>query len=124
MAHTMTKLVGVRGDRLRAARERMAVTQADVARELGTKQQYYSRYESEQISPSAEVLRRLAEILEVSADYLLGLSDDTGDDAEDRALTPLERKLLWALRHGYIREALEAFAVLSEPEQGPTVPGE
>ena len=48
------------------------MTQDEFAKLLGTSKQILSRYEREDRSPRIEVVRKYAEALKVSADYLLG----------------------------------------------------
>ena len=48
------------------------MTQGEFAELLGTSKQILSRYEREDRSPRIEVVRKYAEALKVSADYLLG----------------------------------------------------
>lgn len=65
-------------DRLRALRQQRAMTQAEVARELNISQAAYSKYEVGTSSPNPETLAKLANLLGVSADYLVG-SDNNKD---------------------------------------------
>lgn len=65
-------------DRLRALRQQRAMTQAEVARELNISQAAYSKYEVGTSSPNPETLAKLANLLGVSADYLVG-SDNSKD---------------------------------------------
>jgi transcriptional regulator with XRE-family HTH domain len=58
---------------LRAARERARLTQAGLARVLGMTDEVYARYERAKMWPSIDRLCRLCEILECTADSLLGL---------------------------------------------------
>ena len=60
------------GKRLRHIRKERKMTQEDFAKLLGTSKQILSRYEREDRSPRIEVVRKYAEALKVSADYLLG----------------------------------------------------
>lgn len=60
------------GRRLREIRKDMGLTQDEFAKILGTSKQILSRYEREDRSPRIEVVRKYAEALKVSADYLLG----------------------------------------------------
>lgn len=60
------------GSRLRQIRKEMGYTQEGFAKLLGTSKQILSRYEREDRSPRIEVVRKYAEALKVSADYLLG----------------------------------------------------
>ena len=48
------------------------MTQGEFAELLGTSKQILSRYEREDRSPRIEVVRKYAEALKISADYLLG----------------------------------------------------
>lgn len=57
----------------REARERMGLTQADVAKRIGVTSQQYGGVERGNLLPSTETLRAMAETLGVSADVLLGL---------------------------------------------------
>ncbi|HOE61706.1 MAG TPA: helix-turn-helix transcriptional regulator [Kiritimatiellia bacterium] len=50
--------------------------QSQMAKELGMKQPMHARYESGMTLPSAELLFHICSKLGVSADWLLGLSDD------------------------------------------------
>ena len=54
------------------AREKQKMTQDEVADKLGVARATYGRYESGQRECSFETLRKLADILCVSTDYLLG----------------------------------------------------
>lgn len=56
-------------------RKEFKLTQKQVAASLGIKQPSYQIYESKVI-PSANVILKLATTFNVSADYLLGLSDE------------------------------------------------
>lgn len=107
----------LRGDRLKAARERLEFSQEEAAHEIGIKQQNYGRYENEQVDPSTDMLVKIATGLKVSTDYLLGLSDENGDSPEEQQLSPLRRKLLWALDKGHIVEALEIITAISKGEE-------
>ena len=60
------------GKRLRHIRKERDMTQGEFAELLGTSKQILSRYEREDRSPRIEVVRKYAEALKVSADYLLG----------------------------------------------------
>ena len=62
--------------RLRDVREDSDLKQKDVAEILGIAQTVYSRYERGYQSLPIDYLVKLCEYYNVSADYLLGLSDD------------------------------------------------
>lgn len=59
------------GGRLKQLRAEHGWSQADLATKIGTDAGQISRYENGRMSPSAEALVRLAEILDVTTDYLL-----------------------------------------------------
>ncbi len=61
-------------ERLRALREDRDLTQADIARILGTTQQYYGQYELGKRPLRIDHLKTLCLYYGVSADYILGLS--------------------------------------------------
>lgn len=63
------------GERLRELRENKKLTQTQLAEKLGLNQQDISRYETEQIDLSTDLLITFCKFFEVSADYLLGLTD-------------------------------------------------
>ena len=62
--------------RIRELREDQDKTQRSIAACLGTTQQVYSRYESGENEMTIRHLMTLCKIYHVSADYILGLSDE------------------------------------------------
>ncbi len=62
-------------DRLRELREDNDLMQKDIAKILGTTQQVYSRYEKGENEIPVRHIITLARYYNVSADYILGLSD-------------------------------------------------
>ena len=63
-------------DRIRGLREDRDLTQSEIARVLGTTQQQYSKIETGRSDISGDKLRRLSVFYNISADYILGLTDD------------------------------------------------
>lgn len=57
-------------------REDHDLTQTDIAKLLNTSQTVYSRYERDERTLPAEMLYTLALYYNISADYLLGLTDE------------------------------------------------
>lgn len=49
-------------------------SQQEVSEKLGIRQQSYARYENGKGEPNLETLSEIAKIFDVSADYLLGLT--------------------------------------------------
>lgn len=64
------------GKRLRMLRHERKWRQKDVADKLGITESAYGFYEQGRREPSNETLHRLAEIFDVTTDYLLGRTDD------------------------------------------------
>lgn len=104
----------MRGDRLRQFRELRGFSQDDLALRTGISKKDIWRYETGKSSPGSNSLTALAQVLEVSADYLLGLVDDPSALLTEQDLSPMERKLLTAVRSGLIYEALEVVTVLTK----------
>jgi len=63
------------GKRLLEARKNKGLSQEDIARYLGTKAPVVGRYERDEMKPSIEVASKLADLLDVSLDYLVGRTD-------------------------------------------------
>jgi len=63
-------------DRLRAIRKANNVTQKQTAEAIGTSEQNYQRYERGTQQPTLPVLLTLADLFNVSLDYLVGRSDN------------------------------------------------
>ena len=70
------------GERIRARREYLQLTQTDIASKMGTSRVNYGRYESGETNVTAEDLGRLASVLGVPVAYFYG-DDDGGAVDED-----------------------------------------
>jgi len=68
-------------ERLRAAREHRDLNQGDLAKRSGLQTSAISHFETGARKPSFDNLRRLADALEVTTDYLLGRVKDFKDFA-------------------------------------------
>ncbi|MGN7167923.1 helix-turn-helix domain-containing protein [Paenibacillus cellulositrophicus] len=64
------------GDRIKYLRERKKLVQKELAEKAGLTIVQLSRYETNDRKPDPDTLKRLADILETSGDYLLGRTDD------------------------------------------------
>ncbi len=62
--------------RIRTLRQTRSMSQVQLARLLGVTKQSVSNWENDNIQPSIEMLKKLAAVLSVSTDYLLGLKND------------------------------------------------
>ena len=67
------------GERIRTRRERMGLTQRDVAHALQVSNQAVSKWERGENAPDIETLAGLARLLGVSVDYLLGTHGREGE---------------------------------------------
>jgi transcriptional regulator with XRE-family HTH domain len=67
------KLRHALGEAARAARLRLGLTQAEVAKKVGLKPGVFGRVERGMMTPSVPTLRRICETLSISADVLLSL---------------------------------------------------
>ncbi len=63
-------------NRIRALREDRDLNQETVAKVIKTTQQQYSKIETGKADISGEKLKLLAKFYNVSADYILGLTDE------------------------------------------------
>lgn len=73
------------GEKIRAAREDMDLTQTEVAARIPMNQSNYSKIERNQQEPDLTQLKRICEILSLDANALLGLSEPP-ISADDRQL--------------------------------------
>ena len=64
------------GKRLADARKKKNISQEELAKLLSTKGPVIGRYERDEMKPSIEAAAKMADILEVSLDYLVGKADE------------------------------------------------
>lgn len=88
------------GQKLRELRKQHNLTQKELASMIGVKNSIISFYEVGDRIPSPEIIRKLAETLHVSADYLMGIEknesvDISGLSEHDKNLV---RSLVYSLR--------------------------
>lgn len=69
--------MSVFSERLKALRIKNQVTQKEIAEYLNIKTNAYQNYEYGKREPNIDNLIKISNYLNVSADYLLGISDDT-----------------------------------------------
>lgn len=70
------------GQRICKMRTDMGWSQVDMAKRLGVAKQTISNWENDNIQPSIEMLIRVAKVLNVSTDYLLGMEDNLRLDVQ------------------------------------------
>ncbi len=64
------------GKKLREAREAQGLSQQELAKKIGSVHTVIGRYERDEMKPSVDVVKALAEALGTTAGYLLGESQD------------------------------------------------
>jgi len=100
-------------DRLREARERRKLTQGELAEKSGLQASAISHFETGTRKPSFDNLRRLADALDVTTDYLLGRVDHPEELAgADRLHRDIER--LSAADRAFAKEMIEKLAERSK----------
>ncbi len=93
-------------ERLQAAREKRDLSQGDLAKRAGFQASAISHFETGSRKPSFDNLRRLADALEVTTDYLLGRVEDT-DSLADADILFRNLKLASADDRDFIKTYLE-----------------
>lgn len=83
------------GQRLKELRKAKGLTQKQLAEMIGVKNSIISFYEVGDRIPSPEVIKKLAAVLHISADFLLGL--DKGDTINVSGLDEEDKKLVQSL---------------------------
>lgn len=66
------------GERLKRARERKGLTQAQVMQLINVSDKSLSRYETNASAPDPDTIQELILLYDVSSDYLFGLTDEMG----------------------------------------------
>lgn len=81
------------GKRVRQARTESQISQVNLAKKIGVAKSSLSLYESDKREPSIQTIRNIAKTLEISADYLLGLEENSSF-----SLSEFEKQLIIAFR--------------------------
>ena len=95
-------------ERLRQLRLERSYTHEKLAEALGISAKQVWRYEAGESDPTSEVVTRMAKVLAVSADYLLGLTDKETPDLSQSRLSAQEQAVILALRRGDKLAAIRA----------------
>lgn len=88
----------LRTDRLRELREKQGLSQRTLSRLCHLNDYQILRYENGKSDPSATHLEMMAEVLGVSTDYLLGMTDEPQGLAPGTDLNGIEREVLEVFR--------------------------
>lgn len=104
-------------NRLRQLRIEKGKTQKDVAKDLGTTDVSIGRYEKGEREPKTDMLNALADYFNVSADYLLGRTDNRNLTAKDeKSIKNDLKKMMTDLRTGQAGPAFYGDTELDEEE--------
>ena len=99
------------GQQITALRKKKGISQADLGKRVETSGDIIGRYERDEVKPSIEVVIRMADVLEVSLDYLVGKTDLELDSSilnrirEIQKLNDLEQQDAFKLLDMFLRDA-------------------
>jgi transcriptional regulator with XRE-family HTH domain len=74
------------GDKITALRKQKELSQTDLGKAAGVSREIIGRYERNEVLPSIEVAAKIADVLEVSLDYLAGNSKKAAVDKKTMKL--------------------------------------
>lgn len=95
-------------NRIKQLRERLGYTQEDISEIVQTSRRSVTAWETGSV-PNGEMLARLAQALQTSADFLLGLTDDpTPYNNLKNELSPQEQEIISSMRRGDTVGAIRA----------------
>ena len=92
------------GEKLRLLRSRKGLTQGEVASKIGVERSTYSYYELGKTFPDWNMIKKLADLFDVSYYALLEeenkyIFGDTGKGSEAEILTSEERRIILSIRN-------------------------
>lgn len=108
--------------RLKELREEKKITQKEVAEAIGGTQSNLAKWEKEKIQPAADMIIKLADFFGVSADYLLGRTDDFGNAVASLPALSEDENGLLALYRGMTRAQKARFLSYGEGLLGTDTP--
>lgn len=101
-------MIRIEGARIREARERMGLSQGQLAYKANTTVTQISRLENNQRpGAAAQIVGRIAAVLDVSVDFLLGMTDDPTSEHNGGLLDA---------QAAYLLQELEEILALLPPE--------
>lgn len=105
-------------ERLKNLRKQAHLTQVDVAEKLGISQPAYASWERGAKKPTQENLVKIAQVLNVSIDYLVGNSEEKSDELDNiellfrmnsKGLTEKEKEIFKKELIEFMEKRKEAF---------------
>jgi transcriptional regulator with XRE-family HTH domain len=94
----VTKEIGFRSDRLKQQREHLNLSQRELARRCGFSEALIRKYEEGISDPAGYFLKMISENLNVSSDYLLGLTNDPRGHLGDAQVADEEKEMIEMFR--------------------------
>ena len=98
------------GEILKNLRKERSMTQAALAEKLGLDKSTVAKYESSDVTPSSEILMMLADIFNVSVDYLLGRVNSPKEEVNVALCSPAGYDKLTPEERKQIDKLIEMFA--------------
>lgn len=83
---------------MKQRRLQLGISQQDLAEVLQTTQNQIWRYENGKNDPTGEVIVSIAQALDISADWLLGLTDEVKPFHGESDLSDVEREMITIMR--------------------------
>ena len=74
------------GNRIAELRKQKDLSQTDFAKTVGVSREMIGRYERDEVMPSIEIAKKIADALEVSLDYLAGVGNKASFDKQTLSL--------------------------------------
>ena len=84
------------GKKLRACREAKKISQSELARLLNTNHSIIGKYERDEVKPTIDVVKKLAEGLDTTVGYLLGETQDVNILKDPAMLKRLNEPAIFA----------------------------
>ena len=109
------------GDRIKLYRENKNMTQNDLADILEVSAGTVSKYESGNLEPSIESIKRLAEVFEISIDELLNDKEDKFDISKINVLDILREQKEMKLKGNLYHQTQVSFAYNTNHIEGSTL---
>ena len=98
------------GELLKKLRKERSMTQAALAEKLGLDKSSVAKYESADVTPSSDILMKLADIFGVSVDYLLGRVDSPREEVPVALYAPKGYDKLTPEEREQIERLVDMFA--------------
>ena len=105
-------------ERVTLARENKGLTRVELGNLIGVSNNMIGKYERAEITPPLEVATKIAEVLDCSLDYLVGLTEENPGKSQDsipgrlkpiltkfEQLSPADRTLIVSVMDAFIAKA-------------------